>query len=231
MTQPPYNPNGDNPFNDSGSTPSGAGGQQPGGVNYPSYGSTGGPRPGQHGQTPYEAAPAANYGGYAGHPGGDPMYGQTEIAAGPWRRLGAYLIDCILLGIVVGLISAPFIMPEYSMDMTQAEMTELTQPFSIIGTVVIYLYFTILHTTSFSTIGKRLLGIRVTNMDLQPISFGTSAIRSLWLLVGLIPFVGTLLSTILSITIFVMLFTGDRTQGLHDKWSKTRGVLRTATNY
>lgn len=232
MTQPPQQPNDnhpnnhDNPFDQPDPQPYLGGGHEPDASAYPNYGAA------QYGQTPYEAAPAANYGGYAGYPGGgEAMFGQGDVAAGPWRRLAAYLIDSILLGFILGLVLTPIMMPRMTPGMDQIQLAEEMRPFALGTVVLVYLYFTILHTTSFSTVGKRLLGIRVTTMDYQPISFGTSALRSLWVLVGIIPIIGNLLSFVLSVTIFVMLFTGDRTQGIHDKWAKTRGVKRSATNF
>lgn len=211
MTQPPNPFDKDYPNNQP---------QQP----YPSYG-----------QTPHENVPPAN-GGYAAYP---PAANQNVlnqgIAAGPWRRLGAYVIDAVILTFILGTIGAAVSMSSITPGMSAEEIGNLVaQPFPFfneITTLVIFLYFTFLQTTNFSTIGKRAIGIRVTTMDLQPISLGTSALRSAWLLLPLIPALGGLLSFIFGIVIFVMLFNGDQTQGLNDKLAKTRGVLRSATNY
>ncbi|AWB81148.1 hypothetical protein C3B44_01320 [Corynebacterium yudongzhengii] len=195
-------------------------------------------------ETPYGGTPSySDYAGYGGYPSSDSEYGAGagtlhgggEIAAGPWRRFFAYFIDSMLVGLAASIVTTPWVMSNVEPDMTPQQVMDetiaQTQALGFVMVFVIYAYFTILHTTSFSTVGKHLLGIRVVDMNMQPISLGTSALRSVWLLLGLIPFLGGLIQFGVGVAIFVMLFTNDRTQGLHDKWAKTRGVLREATNF
>jgi uncharacterized RDD family membrane protein YckC len=91
--------------------------------------------------------------------------------AGFWRRLGAFLIDSLVLG--VPALLAGLAMFRWAADLGQAGR--------LIGFVVALLYFGLLNSRlgGGHTIGQRLLGIRVIDRDGQPLSPERSMVRFL----------------------------------------------------
>lgn len=234
MTNPPQP--GQNPYDPDGSYGSygsygstGAGDQQNGLPQYP--GAAGG----------YEAYGAPDgQAGYAGYGvpayGGHPEMPMAGRAAGPWRRLGAYIIDSLLVGVFVSIISQLYLtfpaLPQTEADMEQffVQLTEYSTQVALLNAVVFFAYMTIMQTTNFSTVGKRVLGIRVTELDGSRLSYGRSALRNVWLLLSIVPFLSWF-SPFLQIAIFVVMFSGAQTQGLNDKWAKTQVLKREATAF
>lgn len=204
---------------------------------YPAYGQSPFEAPGYGGDQP--GYPTNNYGGpNYGTPMANPTlmgFGAPD-AAGPWRRLGAYLVDSLVVGLISSILTSFFLstplapQTEADMDRFIAEMVEYGGQVAVVTAVIFFVYATILQTTNFSTLGKRALGIRVTDMERSPLTLGRSALRNAWLLLSAVPFVSWLV-TIIGLVIFIMAFAGDRTQGLNDKWAQTRVVKRQALGY
>ncbi|TMQ95132.1 RDD family protein [Actinomadura soli] len=126
-----------------------------------------------YGQQGYEAAPG--YGGGMGY--ADPSVG----LASRWARLGAAIVDLILLGIVSSLISIPFI------DWGRVFDPEPGDSFysggqaatNAIGIVLGFLYYWLMHAKWGQTLGKMLLRIRVVREhDRQAITTGQAVGRS-----------------------------------------------------
>lgn len=208
--QDPNDPNQPGDYGRYGQTP-----QEPGG--YPMYN----PQPG------YEQ-PGYGYGGY-------PVTGFTG-GAGGGRRLLAYIVDGLLVGLVVNILATilgvyPAMDPammnsEAAMTAWMNEMAQTSATMGVLNTIVLYLYAMFLQTTDFSTVGKRLAGIRVTELDGSRLTIGTSAKRNAWLLVGLLPAFGGLIAFVLGLIIFFQAGQGDRTQGLNDRWARSRVLMR-----
>ena len=182
---------------------------------------------GPYGQNPYQ--PQA-YGpqGY-----GPPQYAQAPfVFAGFWWRVLAYLIDGIVLSIPVwGLIAAviiPMIPPEaiiqvapgsYTVDPARLPPGVLTALFSFYGglIVAVWLYFAVLESSSWQgTVGKKVLGIRVTDYHGQRIGFGRATGR----------FFSKILSAMTLYIGFLMIGFTARKQGLHDMIASTFCVRR-----
>ena len=120
--------------------------------------------------------------------------------AGFWRRFVAWLIDGILIGIVVGLLT------------TQADQGTS----STISTIVSWLYFAIMESSSRqATLGKSLMGIYVTGIDGQRISFLRATGRHF----------AKIISAIILLIGFIMAAFTERKQALHDMIASTL-VLR-----
>lgn len=129
---------------------------------------------------------------------------QGEYYAGFWRRAGAALIDGVItyifnyiIGFVIGLAALlggdePAVAMIYS---------------SILCIVITWLYYALMESSnSQATLGKRALGIIVTDMNGNKISFGRASGR----------YFGKIISTlILCIGYFMVAFTGKK-QALHD---------------
>ncbi|MDR7328406.1 RDD family protein [Corynebacterium guangdongense] len=237
MTNPYENPDNQDPRHPDDADPRAGSGrygqspQEPGG--YPMYE----PQPG-YGQDGY---------GQAGYGYPQPRYGFDQpgygygvaaptAGAGGGRRLLAYFIDGFIIGFVVNALASmlgvfppvdPGMMNDgATMNSWMDEMAQTSVTLSLLNTVVFYLYAVFMQTTDFSTVGKRLAGIRVTELDGGRLSLGTSAKRNAWLLAGLVPAFGGLIVFVLGLIIFFQAGQGDRTQGLNDRWARTRVLKR-----
>ena len=143
-----------------------------------------------------------NHNHYNGMPGGMPQ------PAGFWIRFWAYLIDTVCLvilsfiaGFAWGVLSAVLGMSE----------TDTFIGGYLIGGVVAFLYFTILHASPMQgTIGKKALGLYVVDANGNRISFGRSFLR----------YLSTILSSILYIGYIMIGVTRDK-RGLHDMIAST----------
>jgi uncharacterized RDD family membrane protein YckC len=147
------------------------------------------------------------------------------VYAGFWRRFFAIIIDGILITIVSSAI-------HYALYGT-ASSAVVTENFSYkdggfahastsygymygindwIGGLITWLYFTMLESSSCqATIGKKLLGIKVTDMDGNRIGLGRANGR----------FWSKILSAIILYIGFIMAAFTEKKQALHDIIAKT----------
>ncbi|RSN50563.1 RDD family protein [Streptomyces sp. WAC 04229] len=194
----------------------------PGGAPPPGGGGPyGAPPPGGGG--PYGAPPPGGGGPYGGDPyggagaPGDPLAGMPPLADSARRTL-ARIIDMILVGIVVWLLSWAFNVQEYTVDGEDIEVgNSLWQ--SVIAAVLYIAYDTYLISRTGQTLGKKWLGMRVANLDngATP-SVQTSLIRALVLW---IPFAFCCACIWTVIAGGWSFFDRPYKQGLHDKAAKT----------
>jgi uncharacterized RDD family membrane protein YckC len=140
----------------------------------------------------------------------------TELA-GRWARLGAGIIDIILVAIVTGLISIPFIdwdrvvNPQPGDSMYNGAQVGT----NAISVVLAFLYYWLMHAKRGQTLGKMLLGIRVVREDGQAITTGQAVGRSAFYSV-----LGGICGCIGLIDILWILFD-RRKQALHCKVAHT----------
>ncbi|MDL4772282.1 RDD family protein [Actinomadura xylanilytica] len=243
MTQPPQDPGPSSPDWTSPNAPAddgpppyqgtfGAGPSAPGRPAPPVPGQPGAPHPGiPHPGLPGPPYPSHHY-GPPGHV--DPR----ALLAGRWARLGAALLDAIILGIV----SAPFLFQAFRWD----RMTELSQqgrtptiedtydiPRLMAGYAFTFIlgfaYYTVQHARWGQTLGKRAAGIRVVRADDHlAASWGQIAARQglvsvLAALTAVLNLVGAagLLMSLISLADDAWILWDDRKQALHDKVGKT----------
>ncbi|MDI3096484.1 RDD family protein [Streptomyces rochei] len=225
---PPHGSTGEPPPY-GGSAPPPPGGGGPYGAPPPGGGGPyGAPPPGGGG--PHGAPPPGGGGPYGGPPpggGGDPYGGgnyPTDPLAGmppladSGRRTLARIIDMILVGIVVWLLSWAFNVQEYQVD---GEDISVGKSFgqSLIAAVLYIAYDTYMTAKTGQTLGKKWLGMRVGNLDngATP-SVQTSLIRALVLW---IPFAFCCACVWTIIAGGWSFFDRPYKQGLHDKAAKT----------
>lgn len=125
--------------------------------------------------------------------------------SGSWRRIGAFLVDGVVLGLV-GSVMGYFWSDEFAGMGTDAR---------VFGFVPAWLYFGLLNSqlTAGQTIGKRFLGIRVVDRSGEPIAVHLSLVRFLplglpWFLNGLWLSVSELQSWVVNVLSFVILGIG-----------------------
>ncbi|MFC7816479.1 RDD family protein [Streptomyces sp. NPDC057367] len=182
----------------------------------PPYGGSAPPPPGGGG--PYGAPPPGGGDPYGGGPNPtDPLAGMPPLADSG-RRVLARIIDMILVGIVVWLLSWAFNVQEYQVD---GEDISVGKSFgqSLIAAVLYIAYDTYMTAKTGQTLGKKWLGMRVADLDngATP-SVQTSLIRALVLW---IPFAFCCACVWTVIAGGWSFFDRPYKQGLHDKAAKT----------
>lgn len=128
-----------------------------------------------------------------------------EIAyASPWKRLGALLIDTVIvilagaiLGVIIGSTAAPSAWDDPMFE----------SRWNGIGYLLAWLYYAVMESSSSQgTLGKKWLGLHVVGLDAQPISFWRATGRFFGRIISVIP---------LCAGFFIAFFTQKR-QTLHD---------------
>ncbi|MBD9702219.1 RDD family protein [Streptomyces caniscabiei] len=166
---------------------------------------------------PYDGGP---YGGdpYGGGPyPNDPLSGMPPLADG-WKRVLARIIDMILVTIVVGLLAWAFRISQYTVDSDDFEFGKSFAQ-EALAAVLYIAYDTYFSVRNGQTLGKRLLKLRVANLnDGSTPSVQTALIRAavLW-----IPFAFCCACIWTAIAGGWSFFDKPYKQGLHDKAAKT----------
>ena len=160
-------------------------------------------------QTPATASPAAD------GPSGPEL-------AGRGRRLGAYLIDLIIAGIVLGVLAVMNI----GISLEDVARDPMTQQMSTAGSIAFVIIFMAINSYLLvikgQTLGKLALGIRIVDAASNG---AATAVKILGLryvlvmLVAVIPFIGGLLGVI----DFLFIFRSDR-RCVHDLIAGTKVV-------
>ena len=140
---------------------------------------------------------------------------QTPTYAGFWICFAAYLVDTLLLsfiflplGFVLGLVLAL----SNGGEENQAAFALLSMAIRIVSVVTGWLYFAWLESSAWqATVGKKICGLRVTDLNGQRISFGKATGR----------YFGKILSGIILAIGFVMIAFSEKKQGLHDQLAGT----------
>ncbi|MBO1337741.1 RDD family protein [Streptomyces sp. VRA16 Mangrove soil] len=183
------------------------------------YDNSGGaaPPPPPYGGTPppYGGDP---YGGGAGFGGAaDPLAGMPPLADSG-KRVLARILDMILIGIIVGLLSWAFHIASFSTDTDDINAGK--QAGSSLLTAVLYVGYDVLMTArTGQTLGKRLMKLRVANLnDGATPGMQANLIRALVLW---IPFSFCCACIWTAISGGWSFFDKPYKQGLHDKAAKT----------
>lgn len=122
--------------------------------------------------------------------------------AGFWLRFGAAIIDWILMGLVNGVLRG----------MTGDEFL-----YSVLTLLIGWLYYALMESSAHqATLGKKVLGIRVTDLDGNRIGFGRATGRHF----------GKIISAILLLIGYIMAAFTEKKQALHDILAGTLVVKR-----
>ncbi|GGR78778.1 hypothetical protein GCM10010252_16840 [Streptomyces aureoverticillatus] len=184
------------------------------------------PPPQGSGGSPYDTpppgggAPPPPYGGdpYGGGYGGqDPLAGMPPLADSG-KRVLARIIDMLLVGVVVWLLSLLFQTNEYDLDPDKVEAGKSFGQ-SLLAAVLYMAYDSYLISKTGQTLGKKWMGMRVANLnDGANPTLQTALVRSavLWL-----PFAFCCACIWTAICGGWSFFDKPYKQGLHDKAAKT----------
>ena len=147
--------------------------------------------------------------------------------AGFWLRFAAYIIDALLIGVVYWIFAAVFLggsaMAFGGLDgmeeMSEGQAVAMGGSFMLIQLFTIvaqWLYFAFMESSEKqATLGKMAIGIKVTDMHGQRISFGRATGR----------YFGKILSSLILLIGYIMAGFTDKKQALHDMIAGTL-VLR-----
>lgn len=137
---------------------------------------------------------------------------QTPNYAGFWLRLGAYLIDWLLItaitcpiGMAMGAFAA--IAQRGGDESAQVASLAMQMIVNLISIIAGWLYFALLESSSWQgTVGKKVLAIRVTDEYGNRIGFGRATGR----------YFSKILSSLICLVGFIMVAFTEKQQGLHD---------------
>jgi uncharacterized RDD family membrane protein YckC len=149
-----------------------------------------------------------------------------RLLASPWRRLGARLLDGLILAGVELPLWLVYVLPHVHVSQSGGQTT-------VSGTAapgMLVLFFAILSgcyevgmiAVKGATLGKMMVGIRVEHEDGTPVHWGASGMR--WVLVSgvfVIPVLGTFAGAVITIVSAVLIFTDARRQTVWDKAART----------
>lgn len=141
------------------------------------------------------------------HAAGAPPDPSFAGYAGFWKRVGAALIDTLVL-LPVSLILGFFVGLFYAGIAGPAASPATAELFgNIFGTILSWLYYALLESSGKQgTVGKMALGIAVTDLDGNRIGFGRATGRHF----------AKILSTVALFIGFIMVGLTEKKQGLHD---------------
>jgi len=137
----------------------------------------------------------------------------SVVYAGFWLRLVAYLVDSFLLGILLSPVLAGILMNNHvqtsMQDFVKFYTGDTRQAFALqlLIYLVAWLYFASFESSAWqATLGKRMLGLRVTDLQGKRISFARASGRSF----------GKIISGFFFLLGFVMAAFTEKKQALHD---------------
>lgn len=125
--------------------------------------------------------------------------------AGFWKRLAAFIVDSFVLaaaGAVLGVCYGLMFVAQGIDDGSALQCVGY-----VIGAVIGWIYYAAMESSpKQATLGKMALGVKVTDLEGQPISFGRASAR----------FLGRYVSSLLLGIGFLMVAFTERKQALHD---------------
>ena len=150
-------------------------------------------------------------------PNGTILPGGFKAYAGFWRRLIAYAVDSLILGVplmMIGRLTGSVVVQQ---NASGVEAYTTSTPFAIFAGLVSIAYFVWQESSDKqATIGKNVMGLKVTNLQGGRISVAQALIR----------YFGKFLSSIIFYVGFFMAGFTEKKQALHDMLAKTLVVRR-----
>lgn len=140
------------------------------------------------------------------------------MVASKGRRLGAFLIDSLLLSIAAGLLAAVLFALAFGTDSDEASVAIFVIG-GLMGLVLVFAYKFILELTPWrATFGKKILGIRIVAADGSEAGAGAIIGRELL-------YVVFSSISIVNLIFYIMLAVDDDARGWHDHLASTKVVM------
>lgn len=148
--------------------------------------------------------------------------------AGVGRRVGAYILDMVLITIALGFVFAVVLSGSGALPTSPEGLNQgSAYTTGLISAVLTLAYFMLLEAGSGQTLGKRVLRIKVVSADgSTPPSFADAFRRRVLFVVGsVIPVVGSLIGFVVPLAALITAIQDEPdNQGFHDKWAGTRVI-------
>lgn len=145
-----------------------------------------------------------------GEPPRDPRPDGVEQPGRLAPRIGARLIDAVVLGTVGGVVGA---------------LLEFSFLWLGLQALLVFAYFVVLDVTVGTTLGKRLLGLRVTSPGGGTPTVRQAAAREAFTLLGAVPYAGPVLALVACVAILVTIKSSPTGQGVHDTIARGTAVV------
>lgn len=130
--------------------------------------------------------------------------------AGFWIRVGAYFVDVVVMIIPVYLVA--FLLRASMPASGPAQHFVVQGTDSFMNLIIWWVYFAVLHSSVWqASVGKKVLGLKVTDLEGRRISFGRATGR----------YFAGILSALLLCVGYMMVGWTQKKQGLHDKIAGT----------
>lgn len=141
---------------------------------------------------------------------GDARPDGLEQPGGVAPRIAARLIDAVVLLAVGGTLGVA-----------------LSFSFLWLGlqALLVFTYFVVLDVTLGTTLGKRVLGLRVTGPGGGTPTVGQAAAREAFTLLGAVPYAGPVLALAAWVAILVTITSSPTGQGVHDTLARGTAVV------
>lgn len=150
------------------------------------------------------------------------MQNQPTAYAGFWLRFAAYFIDGIVMAIpnyiiMFAVMGTIIVGGEQMTEEDAARMLPLFGIYYVLMIVMQWLYFALMESSKHQgTLGKMAVGIKVTDMNYEKISFGNATGR----------YFGKIVSSLILAIGFIMAAFTDKKQALHDLMASTLVVMK-----
>jgi len=150
-------------------------------------------------------------------------YYTEDDHGGFFLRLAAYLIDGVLVSVVIWILAFILIGSSFMTMAVDVENDQVSEEqmmalagsmglLAVISIVITWLYFAIMESSkNQATVGKMVLGLKVTNLNGDPIGFGQATGR----------YFGKIISALIMYIGFIMIAFTEKKQGLHDMIAAT----------
>ncbi len=147
----------------------------------------------------------------------DRLYAQAEVIGNPagfWIRLAAFLMDNVVVDIATVLITA--LLTDISIEHAALELVGVEEGWTttIISNILLMAYWTFTTAQWGQTVGKAILGLKVTRTDGSRLSYGRSFARYWAYVVSALPFALG----------FIAIALSSQKRGWHDFLCDTRVV-------
>ncbi len=183
-------------------------------------------------QPPAPPPPPGNSGGMPPPPSSAP---QGEVGASIGIRLGARIIDSIILAIVGTIILSPIVFGMMFTDSDGGMLSALggggigiaSILYSLLALAIGLAYYALFDSRMGGTPGKKILSLGVHGPDGGNPTVEESLRRNSWLALNIIPIIGGLLQLGAAIYIAVTVSQSDQNVGWHDTFAGGTRVVKT----
>ena len=164
-------------------------------------------------------------------PGGSPSVAGADVGI----RIGARIIDSIILGIIGAILLSPLVFSTIFADAQSGGMVSALGAggwsvagfvYSLLALVIGLAYYALFDSRMGGTPGKKILGMSVRGPGGGNPTVEESVRRNAWLALNVIPVIGGLLQLGAAIYILVTVSQSDANVGWHDTFAGGTRVVR-----